>query len=382
MKKVFVVTLAVILILALCACGSNEVEESTNSPIEDFEYELKDGVAIIVGYTGTDMDIIIPSEVANRPVTIIAQDAFKEYDMKSIVIPESVVRIEGYAFYGCKLLEKVTLPSKLEYLGGAAFGACESLVELDLPDHVYLETFDRKVSNTRAVEWMHSPVSGNTSVIVSEGSAVLGQIEWYMSVDRIYGTINYLVNKGDNLLDNEGIEESPLTDFEYIRNEGDRTINNRYWSKDGIEITKYLGNQDEVIIPREIDGLRVTAIGASAFEGCEVEEIYLHDGIVRVDKRAFADCKMLNSVVFSDAEILIMEDAFTGCELLDELELPFNAWFEVSEEWAEDWSAVYNVLIAPVSETDETVLIIQKDSYIHSYVVQEITKCDFHYKIE
>lgn len=111
MKRFLAIVLVLILgMLTLSACG-----EPKSSPVEDFTYELENGEAIITGYIGTDLEIVVPSVIEERPVTTIESDAFSGYDMKSIYIPDSVLYIEGDAFSNCELLENISLPKTLVY---------------------------------------------------------------------------------------------------------------------------------------------------------------------------------------------------------------------------------------------------------------------------
>lgn len=115
MKKIFTIILCFALCFSFSACGA-----PSPSPIEDFEYELKDGEAIITGYIGTDLEIVVPDTIEGRPVRYIGynedkkQGAFEGYDMTSITIPNGVKFIHEYAFNGCKMLEKISLPDTLQ----------------------------------------------------------------------------------------------------------------------------------------------------------------------------------------------------------------------------------------------------------------------------
>ena len=129
MKKILMLGLCLVIAFSVCACsskgGSKDSSKSSSlvaSPVEDFEYEFDDGTAIITGYIGSDFDIVIPSEIENRPVVEIDAEAFEGYDLKSVVIPQSVTIIDYGAFHSCDLLEKIIVPDTLEYLGKEAFG--------------------------------------------------------------------------------------------------------------------------------------------------------------------------------------------------------------------------------------------------------------------
>lgn len=70
---------------------------------QGIEYELNDDGTLTIKGTadGTVRDVVIPSELNGTPVTHIAEGAFKNSDIKSIVIPESVVSVGKGAFEGC-----------------------------------------------------------------------------------------------------------------------------------------------------------------------------------------------------------------------------------------------------------------------------------------
>lgn len=112
MKKIISLTLSILLILiltlSLCACGKSA------SPVEDFEYEFNDGTVTITGYIGTDLQIVVPDTIEQRPVTVIGEKAFSGYDMTSIVIPEGVTTIEEDAFSQCSMLENIKFPDSLK----------------------------------------------------------------------------------------------------------------------------------------------------------------------------------------------------------------------------------------------------------------------------
>ena len=60
------------------------------------------------------------------------------------------------------------------------------------------------------------------------------------------------------------------TDSSLLYDENDAANSFEYtFLKDGtVEITKYVGKDNVVVIPGEIDGKKVTSIGKSAFEKC------------------------------------------------------------------------------------------------------------------
>lgn len=71
-------------------------------------------------------------------------------------------------------------------------------------------------------------------------------------------------------------------------------------------------------IPATFEGLKVSHIGASAFEECsQLTSITLPSNIAAIDSRAFAGCAELTGLIFKGDLPSLVADAFTG--------LPLNA---------------------------------------------------------
>jgi len=102
-------SLTMALTFMLCACGSPRT-----SDVKDFLYEAKDGEITITGYTGKDLEVVIPDTIDNRPVKYIGNNAFEGYDMTSVYVPEGVEMIHKYAFEDCNMLENIFLPTTLK----------------------------------------------------------------------------------------------------------------------------------------------------------------------------------------------------------------------------------------------------------------------------
>ena len=69
-------------------------------------------------------------------VTSIGSQVFQETALKSVVIPESITRINDHAFYKCAALTDVTLPESLTEIGQYAFSLCTSLPSIIIPQNV------------------------------------------------------------------------------------------------------------------------------------------------------------------------------------------------------------------------------------------------------
>ena len=86
-----------------------------------FYYILKD-----IG-TVEDEIVYIPDKYEGKLVKEIAEYAFEGTSFTNITIPNTVVSIGQYAFYGCVNLQEVEIPNSVEVLGDAAFYGCTVL---------------------------------------------------------------------------------------------------------------------------------------------------------------------------------------------------------------------------------------------------------------
>ncbi|AKB27731.1 Chitin binding protein [Methanosarcina siciliae T4/M] len=100
-------------------------------------------------------------------------------------------------------------------------------------------------------------------------------------------------------------QASPASDFTY--------------TSDGssITITKYIGSDDIVLIPAEIEGLPVTTIGTSAFYGCSaLTTVTIPDSVTTIGTSAFQVCSALTTVSIPDSITTIGTSAFQDCSAL------------------------------------------------------------------
>lgn len=83
-----------------------------------------------------------------------------------------------------------------------------------------------------------------------------------------------------------------------------------------IELTKYVGGGKTVDISTEIGGYPVSRIGESAFEGASVEKIYMWAEPIQIGKGAFRNCKQLETIDVPSSVTVIEADTFRGCTAL------------------------------------------------------------------
>ncbi len=83
---------------------------------------------------GDEVDVVIPEKVNGYTVTEVGANAFdNSYDMKSIKLPNTLQRIDDWAFCECYILKQIDIPDGVTHIGYCAFAACNSLESVRLP---------------------------------------------------------------------------------------------------------------------------------------------------------------------------------------------------------------------------------------------------------
>lgn len=134
-------------------------KRAKEAPASDFIYgltDLGDGVVIkkyIKKKSDEDVEIIIPSEIEGMPVVELADDAFHRSIVKTVVIPDSILRIGKSLFSYSGQLKYVKLLAQITSLPEDIFLNCESLEYFDIPSHITnIESGAFFKSGLRAIE--------------------------------------------------------------------------------------------------------------------------------------------------------------------------------------------------------------------------------------
>ena len=145
MKKIVALLLALMLGLS-CAVPAFASDDASMS---DWLYTVKNGEAVVTGYTGSDTELAVPSSLGGHTVTEIGTAAFYRSKIEKLSIPSTVRKIGWWAFYGSSRLSEVKLVRGLGTISFGAFLNCTSLREIELPPTVYSIGSDAFAVNCR-----------------------------------------------------------------------------------------------------------------------------------------------------------------------------------------------------------------------------------------
>lgn len=311
-KKPFKSALAVLLALVITAAvpftalaatdGTDDgaltltEEELLNKKTEgDFEYiKINDDTAAqLVGYTGTDTKVSVPSKLGSVSVTSIGKSAFANNGTVEVIkLTSAVTEVCAGAFMNCTALKEVQNADSLTSIGASAFEGCTSLTEYKVPDSV-----------TAVPERCFF------------GCTALAEVKPHKNLKNV--AKDAFVDTAWENAAPEGALNLGRVLYSY---KGDVTSLNVGEGIEIIEEAVFIGNTE---IKTVTFGEDVEEIGAFAFQNCTgIETVVFGSAVSLIDAGAFKGCSSLKEIDLTECTVAaIGYEAFEGCSSLTGVKL-------------------------------------------------------------
>ena len=288
MKKLLLWCLVMALLLSAAALA------------ETVDYTFDASSRVLTGYSGEGGDVVVPAEVDGKPVFGVDRQLFARNEgITSVTIPEPIAVLDDAALTSMPALTTVTLPDTLQFIGSSNFMDCAALTEVVVPPRVLQIEAD-------CFKW-----AGSLKSVTFTGPApqmgdgcfrsVADGFTCYVPDDRL-DEYRAALPEGLNIQPsgaNAIVEETvtPEDDFDFDVETG--------------TVTRYNGSAPRVVIPAEIGGAAVKAVGDNAFQYDEtLFSVSIPDGVERVGEGAFHGAKWLCVVDLPDSVAEFGEYAF------------------------------------------------------------------------
>lgn len=294
------------------------------------------GIRILSFKWTTEENVTIPDTIGGKPVTEIAEGAFKYCYSDTVALPDTVRVIGAHAFEGCAYLQQMEIPQSCESIGAYAFADCTRLAAVSIPDSV--QEIGRMAFDNTAF------YSSKTEDAVILGDGILyaynGDAASLTIPDNVKCIAAYACAEHESLRSvtiPAGVKRIQECAFggctalaeiqtpDYIPELAADAFTGTKWYSSGKEefltlgkmLIAYRGKENVIEVP---DGIRV--INDSAFEANKsVTTVKLPESVEEIRRAAFYGCPSLQVAEFGDRLNTIGDMAFWGCETLSYLRL-------------------------------------------------------------
>ena len=308
---------------------SSETGASTRETYttDDFTYTLIDEYSKvqILSYIGSDADVVIPDRIDNKKVTSIADSAFREKSITSVVFGQYVESIGNYAFYSCQSLNELDFSkSSVKTIGDYAFTVCKSLESIEFPDS--LESVGYGAFSAYTNGYRGSYV-GSSLKSVKFGSGL-----------------------------------KSIADYAFYENSALNTV-----KFTGVALTSigYQSFYNTAITELDLSGADAS-IGTYAFYRCNSLETVKLSGVKTIGQNAFDNCRKLTSVELSENLTIIESGAFESCVALKNIDIP-NKVTELNDNTFANCTSLKNVSIGSGCTS------ISSTAFLNANVIEKIT---------
>lgn len=270
-----------------------------------YDYIVKDdGTLEITGYRGQNIYITIPSKIGDITVTSIANNAFENSTIQSVIIPDTVSVIKRGTFDGCRNLKRIDFGNGVTEIEDYSFTNTDlNYVSIgDSVEKIGPNAFSHHIESLSVSE-------NNKYFTVSDGvlfSKDKSKLVFYLTSS--YRDSYYIPNTVTEICDYAFRNATWLYEVEFSENI--KKIGSGVFA-DCVNITEIKLNT----------GLE--EIGASAFSNCkDLFDITIPNTVSIIGIRAFSFCKSISSIVIPEGITCIDFHTFYACETLENITIP------------------------------------------------------------
>lgn len=324
-KKIKRITAVLLTLVVVCSCLfvystiTSSAERITN---DEFTIQTNSkNEAKILKYHGNQTTVNIPENINGYDVVELSGNIFENRtDVEEIIVPDTVKKIDSFAFAYCDSLIKITIPGSVNIIDSQAFitNTSNSYIRIETYDELEMYGYTNSYSEKFAYE--------NKMKFVSIGtvSPFVYDINKDQTITiKTYNGINDTIIDIPSSIDGRTVTiigESAFGDLKKLEkvNIPDTvvSISARAFYRSGLVSIKLSKN--------------LKTIGEGAFYNTKLEKIVIPNSVERIESKysnysyvsTFGSCENLKSIILSEKLKTIESATFDGCKALEEIVIP------------------------------------------------------------
>ena len=338
-----------------------EFDISTGTITKYYTYENNDSTK-----PACPKDVVIPRKINGVEVKIIGDRVFNGYQLTSVEIPNTVITIEEYAFSG-NLLKKLVIPEGVKKIENDVFSNCQ-IEELSLPStltsigvgafrgnqlpeeqaYIYKRNSDGSIDYSTVIGYggelkdivipsekngvKLTTIGGNAFRALGLTSVKIPHTVIMIGIEAFFGNAlkELVIPEGVQIIESYAfsicqIEKlslpSTLTSISasafHNNNLPEESAyiykRNSDGSIDYSEIIAYGGNNgNDIVIPSEKKGIKLTSIGKWAFSSIGVKSVEIPNTVVTIGQGAFSYSAIKELVIPEGVQTIGVEAFWYG----------------------------------------------------------------------
>lgn len=255
-------------------------------------------------YNGPGGDVTVPETAEDTVVHTVGDAVFaRNSTITSLTVPGHIRSLGGGAINGCDNLERVTLAEGLQAIEYNNFSFLPKLTEVTIPSTVALIDYSFSwCDNLRKVTFLGAcPIFSHPDFCFD---VLPDDLTVYVPDDQVEAYRAALINLNPDQIQPSG-QQAIIHD--YVPTAEELGFDN------GV-ITAYYGDSLRVDLPGEVNGVAVTAIGASAFADSPIVAVTIPEGVTEIGTSAFDGADDLHVINLPDSLKVIGDHAFNSTE--------------------------------------------------------------------